>query len=366
MKLSIVTTLYRSARFLDEFHRRCTTAAGALCDDFELVLVNDGSPDDSLAVAVALQRRDPRVRVVDLSRNFGHHKAMMTGLAHARGELVFLLDSDLEEPPELLADFAAEMNRTGADVIYGVQKERRGGWLERASGRAFYALFNAIATEPIPPNLITARLMTRRYVDALLLHTERAICISGLWAITGFEQRGYEVEKGYKGSSSYDLVRKLSRLVDAITSFSNRPLIYIFYLGCAISFFAALAAVYLVLSRIFMGTMLAGWPSLIVSIWLLGGLTIFCLGVIGIYLSKIFVETKQRPLTIVRRVYAADEPSATALSPATPPRSAVVPTSPHAGDDLLYRGAPPVRQTAAPSERSGVSAPERSSTPVRP
>ncbi|MGE0481336.1 MAG: glycosyltransferase family 2 protein [Phycisphaerae bacterium] len=365
MKLSIVTTLYRSARFLDEFHRRCTAAATALFDDFELVLVNDGSPDDSLAVAVALQKRDARVRVVDLSRNFGHHKAMMTGLAHARGELIFLLDSDLEEPPELLAEFAAELRATGAEVIYGVQKARRGGWLERASGRVFYALFNAIATDPIPPNLITARLMTRRYVDALLLHTERAICISGLWAMTGFEQRGYEVDKGYKGSSSYDLVRKLSRLVDAVTSFSNRPLIYIFYLGCAISGVAALAAVYLVLSRIFFGTMLAGWPSLIVSIWLLGGLTIFCLGVIGIYLSKIFVETKRRPLTIVRQVYAADAPAATPRSD-TQPRSATVPTSASAPNELLYRGEAPAGSGAPLPAHPAAGTPHRASTPVRP
>src|SRR5262247_1354941 len=120
MKLSIVTTLYNSAPYLTEFHERVCAAAVQVSDDFEIVLVNDGSPDNSLAVALELHRKDPRVAIVDLSRNFGHHKAMMTGLAHARGDLVFLLDSDLEEEPELLQKFYDEMSRTGADVVFGV------------------------------------------------------------------------------------------------------------------------------------------------------------------------------------------------------------------------------------------------------
>jgi putative glycosyltransferase len=129
----------------------------------------------------------------------------------------------------------------------------------------------------------------------------------GLWAITGFRQVPLPVKKHYKGQSTYNLKRKISIFVNALTSFSSKPLVYIFYLGCAIIFISGLAALYLIIRSLFFGHYLAGWPSLIVSIWLLGGLTIFCVGIIGIYLSKVFMEAKQRPYTIVKRLYEREE-----------------------------------------------------------
>src|SRR3954471_8868653 len=128
MYLSIVTTMYQSAPYLKEFYERASAAARAITDEFEIIFVNDGSPDDSLEVAVSLFARDARVRVIDLSRNFGHHKAMMTGLAHARGELVFLIDSDLEEELEAVAGFYADLKDERADVVYGVQQKRKGNF----------------------------------------------------------------------------------------------------------------------------------------------------------------------------------------------------------------------------------------------
>jgi putative glycosyltransferase len=306
MMLSIVTTLYNSAPYLEEFHRRVCDVAGRIADDFEIVFVNDGSPDNSLDVALALRRKDTRVRIVDLSRNFGHHKAMMTGLVHSRGELVFLLDSDLEEEPELLQKFYEELKRTGADVVFGVQERRKGKLFERVSGSLYFKVFNLFSTHPIPRNHITARLMTRAYVVALTRHQEREFVMSGLWALTGFRQVPLEVTKHHKGKSAYGLGRKLSHLVNAITSFSNKPLVLIFYLGCLILFVSSIAAIDLILRKLLFGTLLEGWASLIVSIWLLGGLTIFCLGVIGIYLAKIFIEVKQRPYTIVKQTYGTE------------------------------------------------------------
>ena len=138
-----------------------------MAKDFELILVNDGSPDDSLQIALSLHRRDRRVRIIDLSRNFGHHQAMMTGLSYARGDLVFLLDSDLEEEPEFLETFYERLKTTAADVVFGVQKKRKGRLFERVSGVIFFKLFNALSTHPIPKNVITARLMTREVCDEL-------------------------------------------------------------------------------------------------------------------------------------------------------------------------------------------------------
>jgi putative glycosyltransferase len=305
MRLSIVSTLYGSASYVEEFCRRVTDAAKQTTTDFEIVLVNDGSPDRSLDAALEARHKNPHIKAIDLARNFGHHKAMMTGLAHARGDLVFLLDSDLEESPELLAQFLAEMQRTGADVVYGVQNRRRGGAFERATGALFYTLFNAITTQPIPRNLVTIRLMTRRYVRALVAHQEREIMIAGLWTITGFTQVPLIVEKRHKGNSSYDVRRKVAHLVNSVTSFSSTPLIFIFYLGLSISAFAGIFGTYLLIRRLFFGVLLEGWPSLIVSVWFLGGLTLLSLGVIGVYLAKVFTEVKQRPYTIIRQVYEA-------------------------------------------------------------
>ena len=307
MKLSIVTTLYNSAPYLLEFHDRCCAAANAITDDLEFVFVNDGSPDNSLEVALELRRKDPRIRIVDLSRNFGHHKAMMTGLVHARGDLVFLLDSDLEEEPELLHKFYEEMTRTAADVVFGVQEQRKGKLFERVTGAVYFKVFNFFSTYPIPTNHITARLMSRSYVAALVSHREREFVMSGLWAVTGFKQLSVKVRKHHKQTSDYSLGRKIAHLVNAITSFSNKPLVLIFYLGCVILLFSSIAAIDLILRKILFGTLMQGWASLIISIWLLGGLTIFCLGVIGIYLAKIFIEVKHRPYTIIKQVF--DEPA---------------------------------------------------------
>ncbi len=309
MRLSVVATLYRSGRTLDAFYARVSPAAAALTDDYELVLVNDGSPDDSLDVALRLLARDARVRVVDLARNFGHHKAMMTGLAHARGALVFLIDSDLEEEPELLGAFHETMRASGADVVYGVQAARRGGLFERISGWVFFKLFNVLSDVPIPVNVVTVRLMTQRYVQALVSHRERETMIAGLWALTGFAQVPVPITKGQNSGSSYSLSDKIAVLVNSVTSFSDRPLVLIFYLGMVIGLASSTAAAYLVVQRLFFGVALPGWPSLIVSVWLLGGLMLGSLGIIGMYVSRIFIETKQRPYTIIRQIHdrAADQ-----------------------------------------------------------
>ena len=305
MKLSIVATLYQSASYIAEFHQRASAAASQLAgDDYEIVLVNDGSPDDSLDLAVQVAESDGHVVVVDLSRNFGHHKAMMTGLAHAKGEQVFLIDSDLEEEPECLIGFSDQMLSEPCDVVYGVQEQRKGNWFERWSGQWFYRFFKALTGMALPENVVTARLMTRRYVDALLRHEEREVFMAGLWHITGFAQRPQIVEKHSTSETTYTFRRKMSLLVNSVTSFSNAPLVSIFYIGISISLFALFYIAYLSIHWIFLAKPLSGWTSVMASIWLLGGMIISFIGVVGIYLSKIFSETKQRPYTIVRQVYA--------------------------------------------------------------
>ncbi len=304
MKLSIVATLYQSAPYIVEFHQRASAAAKQLVgEDYEIIFVNDGSPDNSLGVATKLIENDSHVVVVDLSRNFGHHKAMMSGLEHACGEYVFLIDSDLEEKPEWLLSFYEQLKRKCCDVVYGVQEKRKGGLIERWFGHWFYNSFNTIAQIALPRNLVTARLMTQRYVKALLLHDERELCFSCLCVTTGFNQESQVIRKSDTSRTTYTVYHKISNLVNAITSFSSAPLVAIFYVGLVIFLLAGAFVVYLIVNLVFFSQPLSGWTSVIASIWLIGGLITLFIGIVGIYLSKIFIETKRRPYTIVKEVY---------------------------------------------------------------
>jgi putative glycosyltransferase len=305
VKLSIVTTLYKSEATIEEFVHRASAAASALTPNFEIVIVDDGSPDGSLAIAIGLTASDPRIKVIELSRNFGHHKALMTGLMHATGAYCFLIDSDLEEAPELLAEFWGKLQADETDVIYGYQDQRTGSLGKRITGAVAYKLFHWLLSARIPTNHLTVRLMRRIYVDALLRHKETQLVIGGIWAITGFRQVGVAVDKKDKGVTTYSLIRRWRILLDSVTNFSETPLIMIFYVGVAISSVAGMFATYLLLRWAVGGVGVAGWVSVMLSVWLLGGLGILFMGVIGMYLSKIFIETKNRPLTIVRRVHQA-------------------------------------------------------------
>lgn len=304
MKLSIVATLYQSAPYITEFHQRASNVAKQLVgDNYEIVLVNDGSPDNSLGIAVQLTERDSHIVVVDLSRNFGHHKAMMTGLAHAQGDRVFLLDSDLEEEPEWLLSFTKQMDDEASDVVYGVQSKRKGGLLEKITGRFFYRIFRLLTGLAQPNNIVTARLMSRRYVNALLLHQERELNIGGLWIITGFKQCSQIIQKHSTSPTTYSFSQKFRHLVNAVTSFSSLPLVFTFYSGLFISITALGYIIYLIIRYFYIASLPDGYTSIIASIWLFSGLIIFFIGVQGIYISKVFSEVKQRPYTVVRQVY---------------------------------------------------------------
>ena len=304
MKLSIVATLYQSSAYIAEFHQRASAAAQKLVgEDYEIIFVNDGSPDNSLDIAIQLTKDDSHTIIIDLSRNFGHHKAMMAGLGHAKGEQVFLIDSDLEEEPELLLSFSEQKEKEKCDVVYGVQDKRKGNWFERWSGDIAYWIFDRMLNIQHPRNITTTRLMDRDYVDALMLHKEREIVISGLWVITGFNQQSQTVRKRSHSHTTYSILHKISHFVNAVTSFSSKPLIAIFFTGIIIFLVSFVYASTLVVNRLFFSIPLEGWTSVMASIWLLGGITISFIGIIGIYLSKVFAETKQRPQTITRKIY---------------------------------------------------------------
>lgn len=308
MKLSIVATLYHSQNYIQPFYERAVKVARLFAvNDYEIVFVNDGSPDNSLDLAVALSEQDRHVVVIDLSRNFGHHNAMKAGLEHARGDYIFLIDSDLEEEPEWLIPFSEQLFREKADVIYGVQEKRKGGWFERYSGALYYTILNWLLSIKHPRNITTARLMSRRYVNALLNYKEIETVISCLWVITGFKQLPHTVKKYSKKKSTYGVFKKFGYFVNTITSFSAMPLKLIFFCGIFMFLLTLVYASHLAIGRFFMAKPVEGWTSIMISIWMLGGMIISFIGIIGMYLSKIFSEAKQRPYAIIRNIYGRSD-----------------------------------------------------------
>lgn len=307
MKISIVTTLYKSEGYIKEFYSRMSAEVQKITNDYEIIFVNDGSPDNSFEVVNRFIENDHKVKLIDLSRNFGHHQAVMAGLEYSCGQHVFLIDSDLEEPPEDLGLFWDKIKSDSSiDVVYGVQEKRRGGWFERLSGHMFYVLFNYLSGLRVSRSQITSRLMSRRYVMSLQLFPEREFIAVGVWSLAGFKQVPLFVKKGSKGGTSYSLFKKIEMMSNAIISFSDYPLLLIFRLGLMITLLAVFALVYIIMGYMLSGESIAGWRSLIVSIWFFGGVTLMCLGVIGRYLGKVFIEVKQRPRVVIRQIISKE------------------------------------------------------------
>ena len=262
MKLSVVTTLFNSEKYIDEFHRRTAEAVRRITTDYEIVFVNDGSSDNSLRRVLELQTSDPGVVAIDLSRNFGHHRALMTGLQNALGDFIFLIDSDLEEAPELLNLFWETMSGDGdLDVVYGVQEKRKGTLLEQWSGSLWYWLFSVLSDIDYPANTLTARLMSKRYCQNLIRFTETELEIWGIFSLNGFNQMAVSVSKGDKGTSSYTLGKKVVMAIDSITSFSNKPLVFLVLFGLLLSCISGLHIVYLVAQWLAYDKIVEGWTS---------------------------------------------------------------------------------------------------------
>ena len=315
--LSIVASMYRSENVIEEFVSRVAVCAQEITGSYEIILVNDGCPGASLQVALETARKHDKIKIIDLSRNFGHHPAMMSGLSQAAGKYVYLTNIDLEERPENLREiWGAFQNyeqkngdgKTPVDVVYGKETERKGGFNKRVLGGSFYALFNWLSDVQLPKGQIVSRVMSRRYVDSLLQFHERDIFMQALWELAGFTQRPIPLQREEaREKSTYTIWRRLHLAVRAITSFSSKPLQLIFYAGLLISASSALLILFLVLQRWLWGGLLEGWTSVMVAVFLMGGLIIFSIGIVGIYLSRMFLEIKGRPTHIIRSVYKSSD-----------------------------------------------------------
>ncbi|GEP50369.1 putative glycosyltransferases [Flavobacterium noncentrifugens] len=306
MKLSVVSTLYRSKPFLDTFLQEILLAITTLeISDFELIFVNDGSPDDSLSHLIAKKKEIPQIKIVDFSRNFGHHYAIQAGLQQVTGERIFLIDNDLEVHPNVLLEFYRIMDeKPELDVVYGFQEQRKGGFIENFSGKIFWKVINYISEVKIPANILTERLMTRNYVESLLTLKDANLFLGGMLHWVGFNQQGVAVKKGLRqGQSTYSLKMRMQLMVQAVTSFSGKPLEFLFYFGLLVSMFSFLFVIYLVLIKIiYNNEVQLGWTSIIaINVMILGIVSTF-LGLIGIYIFKIFKQVQGRPNYIIKKI----------------------------------------------------------------
>jgi putative glycosyltransferase len=229
---------------------------------------------------------------------------MQAGLAHARGELIFLIDCDLEVSPSVLKEFLRKRHESGADLVYGYQESRKGGWFEKISGGLFWKGFNWLSDIKIPENILTERIMTRRFVDGLLQLGDRNLFMGGMMTWTGFDQIGIPIAKKQRdGDSTYTLLKRLRLMVNAVSSFSSQPLIWLFNAGISITLLSLAFVTYLVLRKLLFDDALLGFTSVMAAIALSLGILTTGLGVVGIYLGKIFNQVQNRPTYIVRDVH---------------------------------------------------------------
>lgn len=301
-KLSVVTTIYRSADCIEEFHRLAVEAAASIGAELEMIFVNDGSPDNGWQVVAELAGRDTRVVAVDLARNVGQHRALLVGLELTTGDLVAIFDGDLEEDPRWVADFHRTLGAQGCDVVYGIQQGSQRGVFYRLGRKLFYKLVNLLSSLSLPENVATARLMTRRYVDAVLRFEEREVFLAGILHVTGFRQVAVPVSKRAKSPTTYSVSRLAALFINNITSFSVRPLIGMFILGGLLLVLSGVVIAALIVGKFMFGYGVPGWLSIMAIVLLSSGLTIFFNGIIAIYIATIFLEVKRRPRSIVRDI----------------------------------------------------------------
>jgi len=300
---SVVAPAYNEATGLHEFHRRISTVMDKLGESWELVLVNDGSRDNTLEVMDELKAGDPRLAIVNLSRNFGKEIATTAGLDHAKGDAVILIDSDLQDPPEVIPELVAAWRR-GFDTVYAQRRKRYGEtWLKRATAAAFYRIMQRASSVRVPADTGDFRLMSRRMIAALLELREHHRFMKGLYAWVGFPSCAvvYDRHPRYAGSSAWNYWKLWNFALEGITSFTTAPLRFATYLGLGVGFAAATFLAQLVVRTAIFGNNVPGYPSLMAVVLFLGGAQLVTLGFIGEYLGRVFNEVKHRPLYFVDR-----------------------------------------------------------------
>jgi len=309
-ELTVIVPCFNEEVVLPETARRLTTSLERLASSFEIIFVDDGSCDGTPPVLTGLHAADPRIRIVRLSRNFGHQIAITAGLEYARGSAVILIDADLQDPPEVIGEMV-ELWRQGNDVVYGTRSRREGETtFKTLTAKWFYRFINRLSEIEIPLDSGDFRLLDRKVVDALASMPERDRFVRGMVSWTGFKQVSlpYERAARHAGDSKYTLMRMARFAADGILSFSIAPLRLATVLGVASSSVALLGSLVAVGFGLAQGRWISPWAWVLFAVLLLGGAQLLCLGIFGEYLGRSYTENKRRPLYFVRETLGFDEP----------------------------------------------------------
>lgn len=303
-RLSVVVPCYNEQEVIIACYEALVHALADKIDTFEIIFVNDGSKDATLEILRGLHGVDRRVKVVDLSRNFGHQIAVSAGLAYADGDAVAIIDADLQDPPELILQML-EIRDSGYDIIYGVRRERKGeSRFKLLTAKWFYRILNRLSDTQIPLDSGDFRLLDRRAVDALLRMREQHRLLRGMWSWIGFRQYGLEYDRAPRaaGETKYPFRKMLKLALDGMLSFSVVPLRMVSFMGVATAILSSIGILYALVMRLFTRVWVPGWTLLFVGMMFLGGMQMLAIGVAGEYIGRIYTEVKQRPLYFVREV----------------------------------------------------------------
>lgn len=307
--ISVIVPCLNEAEVLPETLARLSAMARGQADcDFEFLFIDDGSTDATLAILRGAAAADARLRVISFSRNFGQQIAVTAGMDLARGDAIVLMDSDLQDPPEVVGQMIARW-REGFDVVYGTRASRPGdGLFKRASARGFYLLINRLSEIPIPSDTGDFRLMSRAVVDILKQMPERHRFLRGMVAWTGFRQTAipYDRPERFAGETKYPLGKMVRYALDGILSFSIKPLQIAIALGLLAAGLAVAGIVYALVLRLFTSVWVEGWTALMIAVLFLGGVQLVALGIIGEYIGRIYGEVQRRPLYVLREVIGFD------------------------------------------------------------
>jgi glycosyltransferase involved in cell wall biosynthesis len=305
-KICLIVPCYNEQEVIDACHSRIIGAISALSDyTFEIIYINDGSSDQTLAHLEALNRNDPRVTVINLSRNFGKEAAMTAGLDHADGDAVIILDADLQDPPELIAEMIEVWKRENADVVYGQRVSRQGEtWLKKFTAFSFYRVINWISRVKIPRNTGDFRLMSKRTVDSLRQLQEHHRFMKGLFSWVGFKQvpMTYHRHPRLAGRTKWDYLKLWNFSLEGITGFSTTPLKMASLLGLLIAIFSVIFGAIIIIKTLTEGRDIPGYASLMVMVTFMGGIQLLSIGLLGEYVGRIFNETKRRPLYLIDKI----------------------------------------------------------------
>jgi len=307
-RVSVVIPVYNEEAVLPELRERLLGVLGEGVGDFEVLFVDDGSSDGSAALIEQMHERDPRFRCIRFSRNFGHQAAVTAGLEYARGDVVCVMDADLQDPPEVLPRLLQEWEK-GSDVVYAVRRDRKEHPLKVALYELFYRLLSGLSAVAMPLDAGDFCLVSEEVVRELRALPEKERFVRGLRAWVGYRQTGVEYERAARagGRSKYGLLGLFRLAMNGIVSFSDKPLIYVTVFGVFVSLLAFVYAGWLVVQRVFLGGVITGYASLMGGLLFLSGIQLMSLGLLGIYISKVFLEVKARPTYIVRGLLGVEE-----------------------------------------------------------